>query len=47
MADVSACGRLYNHGKPLGEDETIIQDIGKGLFVGSFSAIAKEKRVKF
>ena len=49
-------GRLYNRGKALGEDlrRKIIQEIiGKGkefitgFFVRSFSAIAKENKLKF
>ena len=56
MAELSACGRLYSRGKALGEDlrRKIIQDIIEkggdfttGFFVGSFSGIAKENRVKF
>ena len=55
MAELSACGRLYSWGKALGEDlrRKIIQDIIEkggdfttGFFEGSFSAIAKENRVK-
>ena len=55
MAELSACGRLYSRGKALGEDlrRKIIQDIIEkggdfttGFFVGSFSAISKENRVK-
>ena len=55
-AELSACGRLYNHGKGLEEDlrRKIIQDIitkggvfTTGSFVGNFCVIAKENRVKF